>query len=162
LVKQAAVEGLANDPDSIGLLEKVVQDKKQSFKVRKASALSLHNLNHETMNKLAAQIFSQPEDSGGIKRFRNISPDPDEVDFTVGLLNMLTFTGDVDSLKQNEEMMSSLKEVVDPPTDNNKVDFSISKVFTAAPSAGSTIIKQMAAKLLNRIEGNENAENSIE
>jgi len=155
-VKKAAIEGLGNDLNSVGLLEKVVLDAGESFKIREAGALSLHHLDHEAMNGLAAQILAEPESGDGIKLFRSTSPDVDEVDFKAGLLNMLTFTGDIDRLKQNDELKSSLKEVVDPNT-ANKANFRSSfEAFTAAPMAGPTIIEQMAAKLLIRLEGNDN------
>lgn len=155
-VRKAAIEGLGNDPDAIGLLKNLVLNPDENFKVREAGALSLHHLDHEAMNELAAQIIAQPESGEGIKLFRRFNPDPDEVDFKAGLLNMLTFTGDVNSLKQNEELKTSLKEVVAPGTVNKMKFLSSFESFTAEPSAGPTTIEQMASKLLNRLEANEN------
>ena len=155
-VRKAAIEGLGNDPDATELLKNVVQDNSEDFKVREAGALSLHHLDHETMNDLAAKIVAQPESGDGIMLFKSSSPNPDEVDFKAGLLNMLTFTGDVNRLKKNEGLKSTLREVVDPST-GNKANFRSSfEMATAAPSTGPTIVEQMAAKLLSRLEGNDN------
>lgn len=155
-IRKAAIEGLGNDPDSEGFLKKVVLDEKEDFKIREASALSLHNLNHELMNDLAAQIITEPESGANIKLFKNIAPDQGEVDFKAGLLNMLTFTGDINRMKQNEELKVSLKEVTDPGLGNKAKKFlSTFETFKNKPVTGPTIIEQMAAKLLNRLEGNE-------
>ncbi|WP_373515342.1 tyrosinase family protein, partial [Persicitalea sp.] len=155
-VRKAAIQGLGNDPDAIELLKKVVQDIDENFKIREAGALSLHHLDHETMNAVAEKIVAEPESGDDIMLFRSSSPDPDEVDFKTGLLNMLTFTGDVNRLKENEGLKSTLKQVVDPST-GNKANFRSSfELLAAAPSVGPTIIEQMAAKLLNRLEGNDN------
>lgn len=155
-VKKAAIAGLGNDPESKDLLKEVVLNKKEDFKIREAAALSLHSLNHELMNDLAAHIVAEPETGEGIKLFRSVSPDPDEVDFKAGLLNMLTFTGDSDQLRENEELKSSLREVVDPNTQNKASFRSSMEAFDAAPVIGPTILEQMAAELLKRLENNNN------
>lgn len=154
-VMEAAIAGLANDPGSKELLKKTVLDENEALKIREAAATSLHNLDHKLMNDLAAQILVKPESGDGIKLFKSSSPNPNEVDFKAGLLNMLTFTGDINSLKQNEGLRSSLTELVNTDTTDKKKFISSFEAFTAAPSAGSTIIEKMAAKLLNRLEGND-------
>ncbi|MCP9752787.1 tyrosinase family protein [Ferruginibacter sp. HRS2-29] len=154
--RKAAIEALGNDPESAELLKAVVTDPNESFKIREASASSLHNLNHELMNELAAQIIAKPEPGEGIKLFRSTSPNPDEVDFKAGLLNMLTFTGDINALKDNEELKSSLREVESPST-QNKANFKTSlEAFTTIGTDEPTILEQMAKKLLTRIESNSN------
>jgi tyrosinase len=155
-VKKAAIKGLGNDPGSLEFLEKVVLDDSEDFKVREAGALSIHNLNHELMNDLAAEIIAKPEPGEGIKLFRSTTPNPDEVDFKAGLLNMLRFTGDINALKDNEELKSSLREVESPST-QNKANFKTSlEAFTAIRTEESTILEQMAKELLARIESNSN------
>lgn len=150
-VRKAAIEGLENDPGSIDLLKEVVMDTSESFNVREAGALSLHNLDHELMNNLAAQIISEPELGHGIKLFRSDSPEPNEVDFKAGLINMLTYTADPEQLRTNEELKSSLRELVAPGT-LNKANFrSTIEVFSAAPLEDPTIIEQMAAELLGKL-----------
>uniref|UniRef100_UPI0040481B75 tyrosinase family protein n=1 Tax=Roseivirga sp. TaxID=1964215 RepID=UPI0040481B75 len=155
-VKKAAIAGLGNNPESEELLKKVVLDDNEDFKVRESGALSLHNLNHKLMNSLAAQIIAKPEPGEGIKLFRSTRPNPDEVDFKAGLLNMLTFTGDINLLKDNEELKSSLREVESTST-QNKVNFKTSiESFTAISTEEPTILEQMARELLTKIEGNSN------
>lgn len=157
-LRKAAIEGLGNDPDAAELLEKVVMNNGENFKVREASALALHHLDHETMNALAEKIVAEPEGSDGIMLFKSSSANPDEAEFKAGLLNMLTFTGDVNRLKKNEGLKSALKEVVDSST-ANKANFRDSfEMLTATPSTEpiTTIVEQIAAKLLNRLEGNAN------
>jgi hypothetical protein len=155
-IRKAAIEGLGNDPESEGFLKEVVLNDSEDFKVREASALSLHNLNHELMNELAAQIIAKPEPGEGIKLFRSTDPDPDEVDFKAGLLNMLTFTGDVNKLKNNEELKSSLREVNLPST-QNKANFKTTlEAFTDKSIEEPTILEQMSKKLLTRIESKSN------
>ena len=155
-VRRAAIAGLGSAPESEELLIKVVLDKNEDFKVREASALSLHNLNHELMNDLAAQIIAEPEMGEGIKLFRSVSPDSDEVDFKAGLLNMLTFTGELDQLKENEGLKSSLREVIEPNTQNKANFRSTIETIGSAPAEVPTIIEQLAAELLVRLEGNGN------
>jgi len=155
-VKRAAIAGLGNDTKSEGLLKKVVLDDKQDFKVREASALSLHNLNHELMNDLAAEIIAKPEPGEGIKLFRSHNPKPDEVDFKAGLLNMLTFTGDRKKLKENEELKSSLMEVRGSGTQSKANFRSNMELFGTASINEQTIIEKLAAELMDRLESNDN------
>lgn len=153
-VRKAAVEGLGNAPDSAELLKKVVLDSGEDFKIREAGALSLHHIDDETMNNLAAQIIAEPESGDGIKLFRSIRPEPDEVDFKAGLLNMLTYTGEPEQLKANEVLKSSLREVVGSDT-QYKANFRSSiEAFASAPVDGPTIVEQLAAKLLSKLESN--------
>lgn len=155
-VKKAAIEGLGNDPDSVELLKKVVLDKSEQFKVREAGALSLHHLDHRTMNELATQIITELPNTAKIKFLESAIPDPEEVDFKAGLLNMLTYTADLNQLKQNNGLKMSLKQVIDPLADD-KISFkSTLEAFTALPLKDPTVIEQMAAKLLNILDNNEN------
>ncbi|WP_316839195.1 tyrosinase family protein [Pedobacter gandavensis] len=155
-VKRAAIAGLGNDPESKQLLIKIVLDGEEDFKIREAAALSLQHLDHEKMNDLAAEILLKPKKGNGIKLFKSVSPTTDEVDFKAGLLNMLTFTGDINSLKQNEGLKNSLNELVATKTSNKAKFLSSVESVSAVPLAGPTIIEQMAAKLLKRLEGNHN------
>lgn len=154
-VKKAAIEGLGNDPDSVELLKKVVQDEAESFKVREAGALSLHHLDNETMNDLAAQIIAEPESGDGINLFRSVSPDPDEVDFKTGLLNMLTFTGNPNRLNQNEGLKSSLNQLMDQSPDDKSNFRGSTEALAAVSKEEPTMIEQMAAKLLSRLEASD-------
>jgi len=154
-VKKAAIEAMANDPNSTGLLKKVILNEEESFKVREAGALSLHHINHEEMNELAAQIIATPVFKGKEKMFFSSSaPGSDEVDFKAGLLNMLTFTGNINSLKQNEGLKNTLKQVVDPDPGNKFKLFTMADTTDKSPS----VIEQMAAKLLNRFEESDEDE----
>lgn len=155
-IKKAAIEALGNDPEAEEFLKKIVLDDAQDFKVREASALSLHNINHELMNAIGAQIIAKPEPGMGIKLFRSISPNPDEVDFKAGLLNMLTFTGDPRKLKENGELKSSLQEVVNSGTPNKANFLTTLESFSVTPFNEPSIIEQLATKLLNRLESNGN------
>ena len=151
-VKKAAIAGLGNDPGSEKLLKNVVLNENEDFKIREAGALSLHHLNHETMNDLAAKILVKPESGDGIKLFRSALPNADEVDFKASLLNMLTFTGDISKLKDNDQLKATLNEVVEKSPDNRsnfKSSFEISSII---PIEGPTILEQMASKLLERIK----------
>lgn len=151
-VRIAALAGLGNDPESTDLLQKVVLDQEESFKIRETGALSLHHIDREKMNDLAAQIIAVPDAEGHKTFFTSFAPDPDEVDFKAGLLNMLTFTGDVNRLKHNEGLKTSLEQVIDPRT-GNKSNFRGSlEIMSDAPLEGPTVIEQMAAKLLNKFE----------
>ena len=151
-VRIAAIEGLGNDPQSSDLLQKVVLDKNESFKIREAGALSLHHIDRESMNDLAAQIIAEPVTEGHKNFFTSSAPDTDEVDFKAGLLNMLTFTGNVNRLKDNESLKSSLRQVVDPDNDNKSNFRGSFEAMTPETTEGPTIIEQMAAKLLNKFE----------
>ncbi len=155
-VKKAAIEGLDNDPQVIDLLRKIVEDKDENFKVREAGALSLHHLDHEAMNDLAARIIAEPESGDGIMLFKSSTPEPEEVDFKAALLNMLTFTGDVNRMKKNEDLKNTLKEVVAPSTANKENFRSTFEIMRISPPTGPNIIEQMAVKLLNRLEGTDN------
>ncbi|QOG01122.1 tyrosinase family protein [Flavobacterium sp. MDT1-60] len=155
-VRKAAIEGLGDDPHSIELLKKVVTDVDEKFKVREAGALSLHHLDKKAMNDLAAEIIAKPEPGEGIKLFRSLSPDPDEVDFKAGLLNMLTFTGDPKKLKENEGLKSSLMEVMDSGTQNKANFRSNMELFGTASINEQTIIEKLAAELMDRLESNDN------
>lgn len=155
-VRKAALEGLGNDPRAAELLKSVVQDNDENFKVREAGALSLHHLDHKVMNDLAAKILTNPESGNGIKLFKSSDPNPEEVDFKAGLLNMLTFTGDVNSLNENKGLKDTLKEFVDPFTPNKANFLSTFEMRSVKPQAGPNIIEQMARKLLNKLEGNDN------
>lgn len=157
-IRKGAIAGLDNAFEYEDFLKKVVTDESESFGIRWASAQSLHRWNQEAMNELAAQIISEPKSGDGIKLFRSLSPDPEEVDFKAGLLNMLTFTGNIDRLKQNENLKSSLKEVADSSTANKGNFRSSFEALTNAPSASPTIIEQMAAKLLNKFEASDEDE----
>jgi tyrosinase len=156
-VRKAAIEGLANDPESSDLLQKVVLDKEESFKIREAGALSLHHIDHETMNDLAADIIAEPVKSHK-SFFTSSAPEPDEVDFKAGLLNMLTFTGNINRLKDNESLKTSLRQVVDPDNDNKSNFRGSFDAMTAATMDEPTIIEQMAAKLLNKFEASDEDE----
>ena len=152
-VRKAAIEGLGNDPQSIDLLKEVVTDENENYSVREASGLSLHHLDYKTMNYIAAKIIAKPEPGDGIKMFKSVNPNPDEVDFKAGLLNMLVYTGDTDLLKGNEELKSSLREVVASDTQYKAKFRSSLEAFAAAPVAGPTIVEQLAAELLSRLDG---------
>ncbi|WP_326981953.1 tyrosinase family protein [Chryseobacterium sp. MYb264] len=155
-IRKAAIAGLDNAPEYEDYLREIVKNKSEGFEIRWAGAKSLRHLDAEAMNDLAVKIVAKPEgeDGDGMKLFRNSNPDPDEVDFKAGLLNMLTFTGDVSRMRENENLKSILKEVIDPSA-GNKANFRSSfEVFAAEPlSSEPTIIEQMAARLLDRIEG---------
>ncbi|MBK9719502.1 MAG: tyrosinase family protein [Saprospiraceae bacterium] len=151
-VRKSAIAGLGNDPGSLELLKKVVLDGNEDFKIREASALSLHNLNHEMMNDLATEILINPESSDGIKLFRSSIPNADEVDFKAGLLNMLTFTGDLNKLKGNNELKATLNEVIEQSPENRSNFKSSIEVFSTEVLSGPTILEQMASKLLDRIK----------
>lgn len=151
-VKAAALKGLANDPNSAELLEKVVLDDQERFKVREAGALALHQINHKTMNELAAKIIATPEIEGHKIFFTSFAPDPDEVDFKAGLLNMLTFTGDINRLKRNEDLKSSLKQVIVQSADKKSNFFGSTERMDAKKMESSTIIEKMASKLLDKLE----------
>lgn len=151
-VRKAAIEGLDNDPNSIDLLERTVLDEQEDFKVREAGALSLHHIDHEKMNEVAAQIIAKPENEGGKVFFTSFAPAPGEVDFKTGLLNMLTFTGDSNRLKQNEGLKASLQHVIDRGT-VDRSDFRGSfETMSEAPLDAPTVLEKMATKLLNRLE----------
>lgn len=153
-IRMASIQGLASDPGSVFLLAKFVSNTSEKFRVRETSALTLHSLDKSAMNTLATQILSNSEPGEGIKLFRSARPNTDEVDFKAGLLNMLTFTSDINLLKNNEELKSSLREVIDPST-QNKANFRSSvEAFAATSEDGPTIVEQLAAELLSRLEGN--------
>jgi hypothetical protein len=152
-IRKAALEGLGNDPASADLLTQVVMDKSESFKVREAGALSLHHLDIETMNSLAAELVVEktPEVRNMLLGSPEDVPDPDEVSFKASLLNMLAFTARAESLNDMGELKSTLRGVVAPG------DVTAKLLRSATPSAESIpqspqIIEQLAAKLLRRIE----------
>jgi tyrosinase len=155
-IRKAAIAGLDNASEYKDYLKKVVKDQSEDFGIRWVGAQSLHHLDAETMNDLAAKIIAETESGDGIKMFSSVSPKPDEVDFKAGLLNMLTFTGDVNLLKKDEGLKSTLKELVELSTDNKANFRSSFETFMAVHPAGHTIIEQMATKLLNRLEGTDN------
>ena len=66
---------------------------------------------------------------------------------------MLVYTGDTDLLKGNEELKSSLREVVASDTQYKAKFRSSLEAFAAAPVAGPTIVEQLAAELLSRLDG---------
>ncbi|WP_298754883.1 tyrosinase family protein [uncultured Psychroserpens sp.] len=153
-VKSSALRGLANDPNSAEFLKKVLLDKTISFKLREASALAFHHMDHVSMNNLAAEIIAKPENGTGIKIFTSNQPNPDEVDFKSGLLNMLAFTAEVSQIKQGSELKSTLEELIDPKT-TNKINF-ISTVESFNKStvddSGQTDIEKLARKLLDKLK----------
>ena len=153
-VKKAAIKALGNDPGSVELLEEVVEDKdkKHNFKIREAAASSLHNLDPELMNDLAAQILVTPESGPGIKLFRSTKPNGDEVDFKAGLLNMLAFTGDFDKLRGNDKLKENLEEVGSQHSDNKSLFKSTFELNRPTHAEEQTIIEQLAQKLLARIQ----------
>ena len=151
-VRKAAIEGLDQDPESVGFLQEVVMNKQEAFKVREAGAFALHHINHETMNDLAAQIISEPESESPNMLFASTTPDPDEVDFKAGLLNMLTFTGDMDRLKQNEDLKASLNQVMNQSPSDRANFLGSFETSTDTPSESPTIIEQMATRLLKRLD----------
>lgn len=157
-VREAAIKGLANSPQSGEFLEQVVLDTNESFPIRTAGALTLHHIDRGAMNELAARIISEPELEGRKIFFTSSTPEPGEVDFKAGLLNMLTFTGDINRLKQNEDLKSSLEHVVDP-TNNNKSNFLGSlEIMSREATEGPTRIEQMANKLLKKFEARDEDE----
>jgi tyrosinase len=153
-IRMEAIAGLANDKESSFLLRNVVLNSNESYKVREVGALALHYQDRKSMNDLAAQIVSEPEMGDGIKLFRSNSPNSDEVDFKATLLNMLVYTGDIIQLERNEELKASLREVIDPATDNKAKFLSSTEAFSEIPSDGPTVLERMAKELLTRIEGN--------
>lgn len=164
-VRKAAIEGLGNDPDSIDLLEKTVLNDQESFKIREAGALSLHHVDSEKMNGLAARLLTEPVAEGGLEMLRATStPDPDEVNFKAGLLNMLAFTEDIGRLRQDKGLKASLEQVVDKgagersdPTGSLE-GLSNLDAITDETSREPTIIEQMAAKVLKRFEASDDDE----
>ncbi|MGB8193683.1 MAG: tyrosinase family protein [Chitinophagaceae bacterium] len=157
-IRKAAIEGLDNDPNYIDLLKEVVLDNQESFKVREAGALSLHHIDPELMNELASEIIAAPAKDNTKLFLASFTPDPSEVDFKAGLLNMLTYTGDINRLKQNEDLKTSLRDVVDP-ANNNKANFRGSFEITSDKALGGpTIIEQMATKLLRKFEATDENE----
>lgn len=154
-VKKAALEGLDNDPASTELLTKVVLDENESFKVREAGALSLHHIDHEAMNNLAAQIISTPVVANEGVFLTAAAPDPDEINFKAGLLNMLTFTGNINQLKQNEDLKTSLEKAADTSAGNKTDQPGLLSVTAETPGTGPGILEQLSAKLLNKF--NESA-----
>ncbi|NQX38824.1 Common central domain of tyrosinase [Pedobacter steynii] len=160
-VKIAALKAMGKDQASVDLLKNVVL-KGKSFKIREAGALALHQLDTETMNNLAVQIITQP--AKGIHKtfFSNLAPG--EADFKAGLLNMLTFTGDINQLKQNDSLKTSLSNVKNADNDNKS---GFSKTFkTAVDSASVTaditdepdMMDLMATKLLRKFDADDEVE----
>ncbi|MEM8568153.1 MAG: tyrosinase family protein [Bacteroidota bacterium] len=150
-VRKAAIEGLDQDPELVGFLQEVVMNKREDFKVREAGAFALHHINHEIMNDLAAQIISEPERESPNILFTNATPDPSEVDFKAGLLNMLAFTGNIDHLRQNENLRASLNRVTNESLDNRANFLSSFETSADTPAESPTIIEKMATELLNRL-----------
>jgi tyrosinase len=155
-VRVAAISGLSNASEYKEDLEQIFKDESEEDKIRWASAKTLLHLDRDRMINLAAQNIAESKSGDIIKLFRSVTPDSDEVNFKAGLLNMLTYTGDVERLKQNEGLKSTLKEVVDSSI-GNKTNFrSSSEAFNTAPFSKPTTIEHMAAKLLSRLEMSDN------
>ncbi len=154
-IRKAAIEGLGNDSESSDLLERIILDNQESFKVRIAGAFSLHHLDPIRMDKLTVQIINNSDRIEGVNFLKNATSDPYEEDFKAGLLNMLRFTSDT-RLFNDKNLKASLKEVVDTGITNKASFRSSIEAFDVAPVEGPTIIKQLAAELLKRLESNSN------
>jgi len=158
-VKIAALKAMGKDQASVDLLKNVVLNG-QSFKIREAGALALHHLDTETMNDLAVQIITQPVKGVQKTFFSNLAPG--EADFKAGLLNMLTFTGDINRLKQNDSLKTSLSNVKNADNDH-KSGFSTTfkaAVDTTNVTADITddepdMMDLMATKLLRKFDADD-------
>ena len=156
-VRKAALAALGNDPESAEMLKDVVLDESENFKVREAGALSLHHLDPNTMNDLAAKIIAEPEREAGMAMFSSSEPDSDEVDFKAGLLNMLAFTGNANRLKENEGLKGNLKKLTDTRAEGrSSFGASIASSEEGPDGNGAdnrlSTAEQMAAKLLKKLE----------
>lgn len=151
-IRAAAIEGLANDPESIELIEKVVLDSKEPYKVRTAGALAMNFADNAKAVRLSAQVTVSEKSQGGIRAFQNDPPTPEEVDFTATLLNIMTYTTeDFSRLKADQDLSATLQEIIDPKTEN-KVNFITTlEMGTDSRGDGQTVIEQMAGELLSRI-----------
>lgn len=112
-VQKGVIEGLGNNLESYEFIKAVLLNKKQSYIVREAAALSLHNLNYKETNEIAIQILLDYEDNqGDIKLFENKNPKSAEVNFKAGLLNMLIYTASVSLLEGQDELKGILQELI--------------------------------------------------
>ncbi|WP_298898181.1 tyrosinase family protein [uncultured Psychroserpens sp.] len=144
-VRKVAIAGLDNDLDSKEFLVNLIKDNSEDSSVRMASANALHHMDSDFMNDLAAKIIAKPESGDGIALFKSIKPDPDEVDFKTGLMNMLTYTGNINKLKKNKGLKSTLVELTKIDT-KLKSNFRGSlELLTTADTKTSTRISSMPA-----------------
>lgn len=147
-LKAEALLGMSHSPNEEEYLGQIISDQSNSGLLREAASLALHSFNPEKIHQFAIEHFNTISKAPEALT-RSASNENGDAEFNATLMNLLLYTADHDTLKQDETLSDALAGLAPEALEN--VGFRVQASEDTSESHMAFL--EMANELTKLLEG---------